>query len=230
MKKLSYLLIAPLALFTISSCHKADNNYTAPTYYYSFDDEMNDNTNNWAFIDNSNNASVYIGNGLLQYSYHPVNPGTNTVAIPTGINFNSNFIIQTKIMSNNAMGLVFGVSNSQYGYSFFIDNNGNFAVYNEGSSNVQAVPIINWTSNAAIRSGWNSLELDQINGYWNGYINGTRVFRYSHDNYMALKLVLKCLTTPTDMPTTYQNNGSITSYKKKKPLCLRIGAFLSSYK
>ena len=70
--------------------------------------------------------------------------------------------------------LVFGVSNTEYGYSFFIDDKGYFAVYNEGNANIPVKTILDWQYNAAIVSGWNSVEIEQHNGYWTGYVNGKK--------------------------------------------------------
>src|SRR5206468_47440 len=74
------------------------------------------------------------------------------------------------------MGLVFGVSNNDYGYSFFIDDKGYFAIYKEGNSTTPAKAILDWQYSSAIRTGWNDIELEQTGNYWTGYANGTKLF------------------------------------------------------
>jgi hypothetical protein len=183
MKKLRILLLVPAASLVFTSCIKNEYYTTEPQpnpqpvgYQYVFDDNFNYDAHNWSFNDPANSAYVSIQNGLLNYSYHPVTSGTNTVAVATGMNTGSDFLIQSRIKSDNAMGLVFGVSNSNYGYSFFIDDNGSFAVYSEGNSATPVKTIIDWQYSSAIQAGWNDIEVEQVGNYWKGYINGTKVF------------------------------------------------------
>lgn len=166
-------------LFT--SCIKNEYHNVTPEpapvgYQYSFNDDFNNDINNWEFSDGANAAYVNIMNGNLKYTYLPANTGTNTVAVATGANVKRDFLVQTKLKSDNAMGLVFGVSNKDYGYSFFIDGQGSFAVYKEGSAGTPVKTIIDWTYTDAIQVNWNDVELEQVGDYWTGYINGTKVF------------------------------------------------------
>lgn len=180
MKLATLGFIALLATTGLSSCIKADIYNTQPTttgYQSSFNDDFNYDAHNWTFNDGNARAQAYVSNGVLNYSYHPSGNGTNTLAITTGWDRNHDWDIQTRISSNNAMGLVFGVSASDYGYSVFIDDRGYFAVYDEGTATIAAASIINWQQSSAIRSGWNDLEVEQYKGNWTGYINGTQVFQ-----------------------------------------------------
>jgi hypothetical protein len=183
MKRLfSVLAFVLLTAFGLSSCIRNDEYYnTQPTnsYQYSFADEFNNDYNHWSFTDNNNRASVYISNGQLHYDYQPYDNGTNLVAVNTGMPANAySYDIQTRIKSNNAMGLVWGVSASDYGYSFFIDDRGYFAVYDEGTSSIKPAALMDWTQSSAIRQGWNDIELQSTrNGSWIGYINGVQVFQ-----------------------------------------------------
>jgi hypothetical protein len=179
------ILISSIALASVvglSSCHFHDDDYYSPTpstgYQHSFSDAFNTDYNQWSFKDNGNNASVYLSNGQLHYDYAPVDNGTNTVAVSTGMPASTyRFDIQTRIRSNNAMALVWGVSASDFGYSFFIDDRGYFAVYDEGTASIKSKALIDWTQSAAIRTGWNDVELESTaNGSWIGYVNGTQVF------------------------------------------------------
>lgn len=180
---LSILAIAGI-LFT-SSCVKNEYYTVEPDpqepppveYAYVFDDNFDDNLNNWAFTDHYNAAYVSILNGWLKYTYLPPEEGTNTVAINTGAKLHRNFLIQTRMKSDNAMGLVFGVSEIDYGYSFFIDSEGFFALYKEGGAGQSVQTILDWQSSDAIyKHGWNDVEFEQIGNYWAGYINGIKVF------------------------------------------------------
>ena len=179
-----FATIGFVAILIFSGCYR-DNRYNPPPdttpassgYAYFFNDDFNSNQHNWAFDDNANDAHVSIRNGQLKYTYYPLNPGTNTVAISTGARLTGNFSIQTSLQTNNAMGLVFGVSPQEYGYSFFIDNAGHFAIYDEGNATIAAAVIQDWTASAALsRAGFNKLELEQYNGTWTGYANGSRLF------------------------------------------------------
>ena len=145
-------------------------------YQYSFNDDFDRDIHNWSFSDPENSAFVNISGGPLNYTYDPVNDGTNTVAILTGANLRRDFLIQTRITSDNAMGLAFGVSNSDYGYSLFIDDQGYFALYKEGDANTQVSTILDWQFSDAIQPGWNDIELEQVGNYWMGYANGIKLF------------------------------------------------------
>lgn len=177
------LLLGLTATVLFASCiqkeyYNVEPDPTPVGYQTVFNDDFVDNRNNWVFDDVNNDAYVDIYDGRLEYYYYPVNAGTNTVAVQTGARLNNNFLVQTRIRSNYAMGLAFGVSNTNYGYSFFIDNQGYFAVYKEGSANVPVETIVDWTQSSAIRQGnaWNDVEIEQVGGYWVGYINGVQVF------------------------------------------------------
>jgi len=175
----------PLALsvcLLFSSCYKHDHNNVTPTptYNYTFDDEFDYDRYNWSFSDPANSAYVGIANGELNYSYHPSSYGTNTVAVQAGLNVNSDFMIQTSIISDNTMGLAFGVSNNDYGFAFMIDYQGNYSLYYEGSATQQPQAIIDWQHSSAVKTAsnaWNNLEIDQIGNYWYGYINNVQVFK-----------------------------------------------------
>ena len=104
----------------------------------------------------------------------PLAGGTHEAVVTTSANFNRDFLIQTRIKSNYAMALIFGASGSSYGYSFFIDEAGYFAVYKEG---YHPEVILDWQRSSAINSGFNDVEIEQINDYWYGYINGVKVFQ-----------------------------------------------------
>ncbi len=177
------ILVALAALFGLSSCVKRDY-YAEPGYQFVFSDDFNSDINHWSFSDFQNHAFVDISNGELHYDYHPNGTGTNTVAVTTGMPlYQKSFDIRTRFISNNAMAMVFGVSAEDYGYSFFIDKDGSFALYDEGTSRISPEPIISWTKSNAIRQGWNDVELQSTqSGAWIGYINGVEVFHIPAHN------------------------------------------------
>lgn len=182
MNRLATLLILGLGFFTMTSCvtneyYNVEPDQPQTGYQYVFDDNFDYDAHNWSFSDPSNAAYVSVRSGLLKYTYLPVNAGTNTVAINTGASVYRDFLVQTSIRSDYAMGLVVGVSNSHYGYSIFIDNDGYFAVFDEGGANVSVATIIDWKYSTAInKGGWNDVEFEQVGNYWYGYINGQQVF------------------------------------------------------
>ncbi len=177
------LLLFTLLSASLTSCVVRDDSYYNPEpaspYQYSFTDEFNGDYNGWSFKDGTNHAQVYVSGGQLHYDYHPYDNGTNTVAVSTGMSTGSRaFDIRTRFQSNNAMALVWGVSPADYGYSFFIDDRGYFALYDEGTSSIKPSAIIDWSQSNAIRSGWNDVEVEATrSGSWIGYINGVQVFQ-----------------------------------------------------
>lgn len=181
MKRITYIFAALLLLtgaMSMSSCVKHDDYYdtTPGGYNHTFNDDFNYDNNGWSFSDPANSAYASVNNGLYKLSFLATGSGTYSSTIPTGANLNYDFLVQTRIKSDNAMGLVFGASSGSYGYSFFIDDSGYFAVYNEGSNQSAATTLLDWQYSSAIRTGWNDLEIEQRGYYWIGYINNTKVF------------------------------------------------------
>jgi hypothetical protein len=194
MKQVTAIAILLSVSALLSSCTKNEYYTTTPAptqpvgYQNIFDDNFDYDAHNWSFSDPRNQAYVDVAQGTLKYTYIPSTSGTNTVAVNTGLNPNRDFLIQTKFQSNNQMALVFGVSNTEYGYSFFIDDKGYFAVYNEGNANIPVKTILDWQYNAAIVSGWNSVEIEQHNGYWTGYVNGKKLFEIASQSLYGTKV------------------------------------------
>lgn len=194
--KPNILLITPLALMLFTTaCIKNEYHTVTPTeppppaYNYVFDENFNNNLNNWVFSDPSNGAYVSIVNGWLKYTYLPLEEGTNTVAINTGAKVHRNFLVQTRIKSDRAMGVCFGVSDYDYGYSFFIDAEGYFAVFREGSADEGVKTLMDWQASSAIRQyDWNDVEFEQSGNSWMGYVNGTKVFELPAKNLNGSKI------------------------------------------
>jgi hypothetical protein len=182
MKRIKYapvlMFVAVMSLGFTGCIIEDDDDYYNPNpnppsgYQQSFTEEFNNDTRGWTFDDNSDSAYAFVANGyykMVDYS----KLGSNHVAVvTTGANTSKNFIIKTRLNTDNAMGLIFGASNNTYGYSFFIDAAGYYAVYKEGSN---PDPVINWTKSSSIKSGWNDIEVEQVADYWYFYINGVKV-------------------------------------------------------
>lgn len=141
-------------------------------YSQVFTEEFNSDSRGWTFDDPVDSAYGLVANGqykMVDYSYLG---GFHIAVAPTGANTSRDFLVKTRIRSNYAMAVIFGASNSSYGYSFFIDQSGYFAVYKEGAS---PETIINWTQASAISSNWNDVEVEQVADYWYFYVNDVKV-------------------------------------------------------
>jgi hypothetical protein len=143
-----------------------------------FDEQFNGtDAHGWSFTDTADSAYAGISNGSYQYVDYSAVKSSATV-VPTGVNVGKNFVVKTRLKSNNVMGLIFGASSTNYGYAFYIDTAGNYALYQEYPGSNASIPIIPFTEDTlyAHKNDWNDLEVDQVNGVWTGYINGTQVF------------------------------------------------------
>jgi len=187
------LVIASSAVFT--SCIRRDDDYnntnpnnnnnnynhgnhTTNTTDTVYDEQFNGVDNSlWTFTNATDSAYSSITNDTFQYVDYSVILSNMTV-VNTGINTQNNFTVSARIKSNNIMGLVFGASSSSNGYAFYIDTVGNYSLYAEGSGSTASTVIIPSTQDSlySVKHNWNVLELDQTNGTWTGYINGTQVF------------------------------------------------------
>lgn len=182
MKKFSYLF----ALLSIAVLFAACRRDRGPQPYYpqqyTFVDEFTDNRNGWAFDDPANYAYGNILGGTFKFVYD--DDLSEAYYISKSINFNRNndFTIQTRIGSDNNMGLLFGynISANSYGYSFMVDYDGYYALYDEGGNGQgtqiqELTPLV--TGNFVNAFGdWNDLKFEQRGNRWIGYINGVQVF------------------------------------------------------
>jgi hypothetical protein len=184
MKAINYtkgLLAVALFSLVFTGCVIRDDGYYDPNpnptptgYQYVFNEEFNNDTRGWAFDDPIDSAYALVTGGMYKFIDYSYTGGTHIAAVQTSANVNRNFLVQTRMRSNYAMGLIFGASNNSYGYSFFIDEAGYFAVYKEGNP---AQTIIDWQHSPNINHDWNDVEIEQVNDYWYGYINGVKVFQ-----------------------------------------------------
>lgn len=175
-------LIAFLAVITgFTGCIIHEDDYNPPAqhngYRYVFNEDFNNDRFGWTFDDPYDSAYAFVTqDGLYKFVDYSYNGGYHSAVVPTGANMNNNFLVQARIKSDYAMAVIFGASNSSYGYSFFIDNAGYFAVYKEGSPDTPIQTLVNWQGSGAIRNGWNDVEVEQVGNYWYGYINNVQVF------------------------------------------------------
>jgi hypothetical protein len=185
MKRISYtslLLLVVLFSLAFTGCVIKDDGYYDPPpqqtgYQYIFNEDFTNDTRGWAFDDQPDSAYALVSNGYYKFVDYSYTGGYHMAVIPTGANTARDFLVQTRLRSNYAMALIFGASNSDKGYSFFIDEQGYFAVFKEGTT-VQT--IVDWQQSSAIHTGtssWNDVELEQVGNYWYGYINGVKVFQ-----------------------------------------------------
>gem|GEM_PF-436264 len=181
MNKTAILLALTAALFSASCSKSSSGDVAKPaaiTYQYSFNDEFVVDSNGWMYTDPSNNTSVFVGSGNLNFLYHPTKAFVfDTVTVDPAMDVKNDFVIQTTVQSDNAMGFVFGVGTQNRGYAFEIDNNGHYGLFFQGDSLHARSFILNWTATSAAKPGdTNQLEIDQTNGEWYGYVNGTLIF------------------------------------------------------
>ena len=182
MKRIKY---APILAFTallslgFTGCIiDDDDDYYNPNpnppsgFTQTFTEEFNGDTRGWTFDDRADSAFAFVANGYYKMVDESKLGSNHVAVVSTGANTSKNFVIESKMMSDNAIGLIFGASNNSYGYSFFLDAAGYYAVYKEGAN---PDPVISWTQHSAIKSGWNEVEIEQVADYWHFYVNGTKV-------------------------------------------------------
>jgi len=190
MKIVNILGLAAIGL-SIGSCMGRDhdynagqnnNNYNHNHNYntdsaFSYDEEFNGKDNNvWTYTDAADSAYASVTDSGYQYvDYSAVKSAMTTVY--TGVSVADNFTATTRVKSNHMIGLIFGASTTSNGYSFYIDTAGNYSIYQEGMGSTASTNIVPVTQDSlhALKNTWNTLEVEQVNGVWNFYINGSQV-------------------------------------------------------
>ncbi len=170
-----------IAALIFTGCVRRDDYYDPvpppPTgYQYEFSEPFTNDTRGWAFDDPIDSAYALVTNNEYKFVDYSYTGGLHTAVVPTSADVDHDFLVQTSLESNYAMALIFGASGNHYGFSFFIDNAGYFAIYNEGGNNQSFQTLQDWTQSAVIREqGYNDVEIEQRSGKWYFYINGTQV-------------------------------------------------------
>lgn len=184
-KIISAFTLATLFIFTLSSCVRDDryDPYPPNPRQYTYADEFDNNSNGWAFADPANLAYGVVSNGTFKFDYNDDGSEAYYASKNIGFNYYNDFKLYTRIGSNNNMGLLFGYRDASetYGYSFTIDFNGNYALYDEGGNGygpdvTTIVPPNNNTGAGRGNGDWNELRLEQRGGRWLGYVNNIEVF------------------------------------------------------
>jgi len=181
MKKIGTVL-ALVLLLGMTSCVKEDYYINQNRVFRTFVDDFNDNRNNWQFADGYNLAYGIISNGTFKVDYNDNLLEAYYVSKAINLNIYNDFTLYTRIGSNKNMGLLFGynAATRSYGYSFTVDYNGNFALYDEGGNGYGEglYAIIPKTKFNFINTNgnWNDLKLEKRNNRWIGSINGYQVF------------------------------------------------------
>lgn len=179
-------LFAALLLLGLSSCVRDTGpqpHYPDYPQQYSFVEEFDNNRNRWSFDDPANYAWGDVSGGTFLMMYDDDLSSAYYIAkdIP-GVNYQDDFTLYTRIGSNNNMGVLFGYNEStnSYGYSFMVDYDGYYALYDEGGNGYgpDVVELVSpRTGNYVYNNGdWNDLRLEQRGNRWVGYINDVQVF------------------------------------------------------
>ncbi len=192
MRKILSLTTVVLLTILVSACRR-DRNPPMPDYrQMTFADEFVDNYNNWNFSDPANFAYAVVdeSKGTMTMGYNDDLHEAYYLSQDIGFNRFNDFTLQTRIGSDNNMGLLFGYTNTgAYGYSFTVGYDGNFALYDEGGNGygpniVELVPL--QTASFVNRDGgWNDLMLEQRGNRWIGYINNNQVFNIEAQDLKA---------------------------------------------
>jgi len=195
MKRLLYTTLASCALF-LTSCIKNDywvnpNPEPPRLNRYQYVDEFDDNRGDWNFVDGANSAYGVITNGTFKFDYNSNTSQAYYVSKNIVFNSYNDFVLESKIGSDNNFGILFGYDARQgsYGYSFTVNYNGQFALYDEGGNGYgpDIQEIIRPTyDNAVRRNGdWNTVRIDQVGNRWIGYVNNIQVFNIQARNLKA---------------------------------------------
>lgn len=196
MKK-TFLLFSILSIVGFSSCVKerrAPAPHNPQPIEYSFIEDFDDDRNGWSFADPVNYAYGVVTQGSFFFDYNDDYYDAYYAALDIDFNTRNDFTIQTRIGSSNTMGLLFGFNDLDgvYGYSFTVDYDGYFALYDEGGNGygsdiVELIPY--QTSNIVNYNGdWNDLAIEQRGNQWIGYINNYEVFRIESQRMLGNKV------------------------------------------
>lgn len=189
MTNVKILCLLAIGSVLVTSCYERDHDYNANNnnnnynnYHnvdtsYTYNELFNGKDNNlWNYTDATDSVYASITDSGYQYvDYSATKSALNTVQ--TGVNVADNFTVSTRIKSNHMMGLIFGASSTSNGYAFYIDTAGNYSIYQEGMGTTASTAVVPSTQDTtyALKNNWNTLEVDQVNGTWSFYINGTQV-------------------------------------------------------
>jgi hypothetical protein len=106
------------------------------------------------------------------------------IAQDIGFNPAKDFTISSGLVTNGNTGILLGYNSdpnsNTNGYSFTIDVNGNYALYDlggNGNSNSMVAIVPPTTAPFVnLNQQWNDLRLEQRSGQWIGFVNNNQVF------------------------------------------------------
>jgi len=192
MKRILLLLLTGTLILGLASCRRYAPAPVGPRLVaYQYVDEFNDNRGNWAFADGPNLAYGVISDGTFKFDYNDDGSQAYYVSKDIIFNMDEDFTVETKLGSDNTFGLLIGynASTGSYGYSFTIDYNGKYALYDEGGNGfgTQITEIIPPTYSSAVNGNgdWNTVRIEQRGSRWIGYVNNREVFRVPARTLMA---------------------------------------------
>lgn len=180
-------LIPVSILFLLSSCYRERRPIPQPRVV-SFVDEFNNNRNGWEFVDRHAQAYGYISSGTFKFDFLSDYYDAYYTAQNIGFNRFDDFTVYTRIGSDNNTGLLIGsnVEKQVYGYTFMVDYDGYFAVYDEGGNGYgnDVYELVPKQTRSFIRDRgqWNELVFEKRGSRWIGYINGYEVFNIPAQN------------------------------------------------
>lgn len=192
MKKFIISTTILISIILLTSCRR--DRTPAPAYVpvlHQYIEEFDDDRDGWSFADGSNLAYGVVSNGTFKLDYNDYLSDAYYVSRNVRFNPNDDFTLYTRIGSNNNMGLLFGYNagKGSFGYSFTVDYDGYYALYDEGGNgygpDIQEV-VAPKTGNFVRNNGdWNELRLEQRGVRWIGFVNNVEVFDIPAENLSA---------------------------------------------
>ncbi len=189
MKKTTITTTILLLILLLTACRRERT--PAPVYVpvlVQYIEDFDDDRDGWSFADGNNLAYGVVSNGTFKLDYNDYLSDAYYVSRNVRFNPNDDFTLYTRIGSDNNMGLLFGynVSAGSYGYSFTMDYDGYYALYDEGGNgygpDIQEV-VAPQTGNFTRKNGdWNELRLEQRGARWIGFVNNVQVFDIPAEN------------------------------------------------
>lgn len=156
-----------------------------------FDEEFNNDRNGWSFADPANLAYGVVSNGTFKFDYNDDLYEAYYASKFFGFNPYDDFTIEARIGSSNTMGILFGFDDDKgtYGYSFTIDYDGYYTLYDEGGNgygtDLQTIFGPETGNFVEPYGDWNNLKIEQRGNRWIGYVNNVQVFNIDAQNMKA---------------------------------------------
>lgn len=189
MKRNIFILAILAIVLLLGSCTRDRGPRPVPgPSFYQYIEEYDNDRRGWSFADQANRAYGVVSNGSYKMAYNDDLQPAYYISQNIGFNRFDDFTIYTRIGSDNMMGLLFGFNSStrSYGYSFTIDYDGYYALYDEGGNGYggDIVELVPPTTNSFVRRNgdYNELRLEQRSGRWLGYVNNALVFNIKAQN------------------------------------------------